>query len=122
MNKRKGERWGWIGGWLGAFLWLLILSIILLVQGRINSGISGLALFAVAVLLIIKLSPWKHPETKYWKLMLPIYAVFAVSACLTVWSMGDLGSTGLDWWTLVYMLPILIPFATVGSRRWNDVK
>ena len=86
------------------------------------SGVSGLALFAVAILLILFLAPWKHPETKYWKLMLPIYAIFVISACLSVWFMGGLGSTGLNWWTAVYMTPILIPFVTVGPRRWNDSK
>lgn len=120
MQQRRGEKGGWIGGWLGGFLWLCLLSILWFVQGRIAAGVLGLGLFAVAILGILTLAPWKHPETRYWKLMLPMYAVFAASVGLFVWFGGGFGKLGLSWWSLFWLMPLLIPVATAGTRCWKD--
>ncbi len=120
MQQRKGEKIGWIGGWLGGFLWLCLLSILWLVQGRTASGALGLALFVAAVLAIFTLAPWRHPGTRYWKLMLPIYALFAASVVLFVWRGGGPDKLGLSWWSLFLLMPALMPLATAGTRCWMD--
>ena len=120
MQQRRSEKIGWIGGWLGGFIWLCLLSILLLVQGRIANGLLGLGLFAVAVLFILTLTPWKHPETRYWKLMLPIYAVLAASIGLYVWIAGGLDKLGVSWWSLLWLMVLFIPLGNVGTRRWKD--
>ena len=120
MKSRKGERIGWLGGWLGGFLWLCLLSILWLVQGKLVNGLAGMGLFLVALCLIIVLGPWKHPETRYWKLMLPIYLVFLAAVSLFVWLGGGIKQMGLNWWSLLWLLPIFIPFGTMSSRRWCD--
>lgn len=120
MRDRKGEKLGWTGGWLGGFLWLLLLSIVWLVKGDVTSGIVGLVLFAAAVLCIIVFAPWKHPETKYWKLMLPVYVVFAAAISICIWFSGGMEAVGLRWSMLLCMLPVLLPFATAGARCWKD--
>jgi len=99
-----------------------LLSILWLVQGKIIRGVLGLGLFAVAILFIIVLAPWKHPETKYWKLMLPVYAILIASVGLYVWLEGVFGNLGLSWWSILYLTPLLIPFVTIGTRCWNDGK
>jgi len=120
MRRRKGEQVGWIAGWLGGFLWLLILSVLWLVLGMITDGVLGLVLFAAAVAAIFTLAPWKHPETRYWKLMLPIYVIFAAGVGLCVWRVGGPGKLDLDQWELFLLMPLLIPFATTGARCWKD--
>lgn len=119
MGKRLGEKAGWIGGWIGAFLWVLILSIVWLFRDKMPEGLSGLALVCLAALLIFATLPWRHPKTPFWKLMLPAYLVLALSVAWAVWSFGAEDS-GLNWWSALWALPLLIPFGTVGRRRWGD--
>lgn len=57
----------------GGFLRMLLLLSAWLIKGQTIKGILGISLFAIAIILIVVLSPWKHSETKYWKLILPIY-------------------------------------------------
>jgi glucose dehydrogenase len=119
MGRRLGERAGWIGGWTGAFLWVLILAIVWLVQGKTPEGLSGLALVCLGALIIFATLPWKHPKTPFWKLMLPAYLVLGLSVAWAVWSFGT-NESGLTWWSLLWALPLLIPFGTAGRRRWSD--
>jgi hypothetical protein len=111
---------GWIGGWLGGFIWVPILSIVLLAKGHALMGVIGLVLVVVAVVSIVLFSPWRHPETRYWKLLVPIYAVFFVSIAWALLSAGSLGDPGLGWWSLFLVLSLLSPFATIGRKRWCD--
>jgi hypothetical protein len=120
MGNRNGEKIGWIGGWLGGFIWVVILSVIFLVQEKLIQGIVGLMLVCVAGILIIAAAPWKHPKMHYWKLMLPLYVAFFGSVAWAVWSCGGPTELGLSWWNAFWVLPLLLPFGTVGGRRWND--
>lgn len=120
MKNRKGEKIGWVGGWLGGFIWLGLLSAVLIFQNNIISGVLGIILFAVAIIIIFMLAPWKHPNTKCWKLMLPIYSLFFISIFLCVYFFGGLKSAGLNWMSFFWIIPCLIPFATIGNRKWND--
>jgi hypothetical protein len=122
MARRSGEKVGWIGGWLGGFIWVVILSVIFLVQGKLTSGVMGLALFCAAVVCILVGSPWRHPETLYWRLMIPVYVVFFGSIAWMVWSSDGPESLGLNWWNAFLLLPLLMPFWTAGRRRWSDVE
>ena len=119
MRGRTGEKAGWIGGWIGAFLWVLILSIVWLVQGKTPEGLSGLALICLAALLIFATLPWRHRKTPFWKLMVPAYLVLGLSVAWAVWSFGTEDS-GLNWWSLLWAVPLLIPFGVAGRRRWSD--
>lgn len=119
MN-RKGEKIGWIGGWHGGFIWLGVLSVVWLFQNRINDAIIGIAIFIVASIAIITTAPWKHQNTKYWKLMLPVYLLFFVSIIFCIYSYGGLESTGLKWTSFLWVIPCLIPFWTTGNRTWNS--
>lgn len=120
MAGRTGEKVGWIGGWLGGFIWILILCIVFLIQGKQTEGLIGLLLLLLGVLLVLVCAPWKHPTTCYWKLMLPIYALLIVSFLWALQSSGGAEKLGLGWWSLSWFLPLLIPFGTVGRRRWSD--
>ena len=75
-RRRTGEKVGWTGGWLGGFLWLLILSALRLVQGRAIEGLTGVGLFVLAVGAVLLIAPWRHPSTRYWNLMVPVYLLF----------------------------------------------
>ncbi len=120
MVDRRGEKIGWIGGWLGGFIWVVILSIVFLVQSKLILGSIGLLLAGVAVVTILASAPWKHPDTFYWKLMTPVYVLFVASVAWAVWTAGGLKPLGLNPWNGFLILPIMIPFWTTGRRRWVD--
>ena len=120
MKKRTGEKIGWIGGWVGSFLWLGILAAVFFFKGKAIGGIAGLVLFAAAIAGAFFLAPWKHPSTRYYKLMLPFYAAFAVSVAWAVWAFGGFGQAGLNWWHLLLCLPIFTPLITLGAKTWQD--
>jgi len=121
MSRRKQERIGWIGGWLGGFVWVLILSVMFLVQGRIFQAGVGLLIGCAACVTVVYLAPWRHPQTRYRKLMLPIYLLILVAVAWGVWSLVDLRQLGINsWWTMLVLLPALIPLWTAGDRRWSD--
>ena len=118
---RNSEKWGWTAGWLGGFAWVVSVAVILLVQGRVLECLLGLMLACVAVVLILAAAPWKHPNTPFWKLMLPLYVVLFGAVAWAVWAEGGLGEMGLGWWSVGLLLPVLLPFATIGGRRWEEL-
>jgi len=120
MSNRRGEKIGWIGGWAGGFFWLVLLSVLLLFQGRFVEATAGIGTAAVAFILIVITAPWKHPTVRYWKLMLPLYAVLAVSIVLLLFVFGSPAKAGLSWWSFLWLFPALIPFGTIGKKTWND--
>jgi len=117
---RKGEKIGWMAGWLGGFIWVFILSMLFLFQGKWIHGVLGLLLVCAAFLSILFCSPWRYPSTPYWKLMLAPYAAFIVSAAWAVWSYDGFNSLGLNWWNLLWLVVLLIPFVTLSKRKWSD--
>jgi uncharacterized protein (DUF952 family) len=119
MSTRGGEKAGWSVGWAGGFLWVGILAVVFLVQGNTLAGVSGLVLVAVAAAAIGAFAPWRHPDTPYWKLMLPLYALLGLSVAWAVMAFGA-GVIGLTGWSLLAFLPLLIPFGSVGGRRWRE--
>lgn len=120
MAKRTGEKIGWVGGWMGGFLWVLILSIVWLVQGRTVEGITGLMVVGLAVVLIFAAAPWKHPTAPCGKLMIPLYVMLGISVVWAVWSFGEAARPGVDWKSMWWVMVLLIPVGTLGRRKWID--
>jgi hypothetical protein len=120
MVSRLGEMLGWTLGWIGGFLWVAALALVLLLHGRVGEGAIGLSISIAAVVAIVTLAPWRHPTTPAWKLMLPLYLVEGIAVA---WAVGCWhGSSGLEpsWWWLASAVPLLMPLATAGGRRWTD--
>ncbi|MBN1162976.1 MAG: hypothetical protein JXB45_00220 [Candidatus Krumholzibacteriota bacterium] len=120
MKKRTGEKIGWIGGWLGGFIWVFILAVILLLQKRMAEGISGMALGVMAGFLISFTAPWKHPRSAYWRLMLPVFLVFIGAVAWALWAFGGVEKSGFGRWNIFWISPLLIPFFSMGKRRWEE--
>lgn len=120
MKDRRGERIGWTAGWLGGFVWVFALSCVFLVQGRSLQGAAGVALAGIAALSVVFFAPWRFPSTPYWKLMLAPYGAFFLSTAWAVWAYGGLEASGLTWWNLLWLLPLLLPLGTLSARRWDD--
>ncbi len=118
MTNRMGERIGWIAGWLGGFLWVAVLAVVFLGRARWGWGLAGLALAGLAVACVLGLAPWRHPATPYWKLMVPLYVLLLASAA---WAIGAFGAAGLEWWSVFWILPVLLPLGTMGRRTWRDM-
>ena len=118
MESRRGERIGWTWGWLGAFLWLAVLSAVFLFQGRGGEGCWGIILTGMAVAGVRYFAPWRFPQTPYWKLMLPLYLVFFLSAAWAVWAYGGFASLELSPWNLLWLIPLLTPLGSLSRRTW----
>jgi hypothetical protein len=117
MN-RRGEKIGWTGGWIGGFIWVLFFAIVWIVQGRLTHGVLAGVFFCLALISIIKFSPWKHPDTKYWKLMVPMYSIFILSAIFVVYVLNgfdDLAKIQYGLW----IFPCLTPIFILGNRKWR---
>jgi hypothetical protein len=93
---------------------------IFLVQGRWLNAMLGLLIVVTAALAILRCAPWHYPNTPYWKLMLGPYAVFFISVAWAVWSYGGIVALGLNWWNFLWLLPVLLPFGTLSTRKWTD--
>jgi hypothetical protein len=120
MQNRKGEKFGWIGGWMGGFIWLFLLAIFWFIQGNLKSGIGAVILFLIAIICIFTFAPWKHPKTKYWKLMLPIYSIFIIALAACVYFYEGFNAIAMKWYSFFWILPCFIPFVTAGSRSWTN--
>lgn len=120
---RKGEKIGWLGGWSGGFVWVIILAGVFLFQGKTAAGILGLAIAACGFAAIWFFAPWRHPETLYRMLMIPIYVVFLLAVAWAVWGMEDPRAMGISGKQSAFLLlPLMLPMWTAGRRRWTKGK
>ncbi len=117
---RKGEKIGWTAGWLGAFVWVFLVAFMFLFQGKLINAVSGLSLFGVAVLCVVFCSPWRHPATRYGKLMILPYVLFFAAVAWVVWSYGGVNDYGLGWWNFLWLVVVLIPFGLLAAKKWSD--
>lgn len=122
MIERKAEKTGWIGGWLGGFVWVLIQSVVFLVGGKTLEGAIGLLISVAACAAILTFAPWKHPGTRYRRLMLPLYLLVIGAVVWGVWALGGPRQLGIhSWWSLWLLIPVMMPLWSVGNRRWKDM-
>ncbi len=119
-STRRGEKIGWLGGWLGSFVWILALALVALWQGHFIVGLIGLILFSISLIGSWWYMPWRHPTTRYWRLLLPLYLLETVAVIWAIWSSGGWQASGLDWSIAVVLLPLLSPFFTFGRRCWGE--
>lgn len=118
---RRGEKIGWTWGWIGGFVWLLVLGSLWLLNGQMLQGVCAVAAFAVGCVATVLTAPWRHPRTPYWKLLLPVYIVlFAAIALMLRLYPGAASQFGINAGNLLLLLPMLLPFVTLGRRRWDD--
>lgn len=120
MRERRQQKLGWVGGWLGGFAWVLFLSLGLLVGGQAWPAVVGLLIWAIACAAIGFLAPWRHPGTTYRRLLAPLYVLFLGAVGWGVWSFGGARQIGLSWWSLLLLMPIVMPLWMGGHRRWQD--
>ncbi len=116
--QRRGEKIGWTFGWLGSLVWILALAGLFLYRGDWLHCALGLALFAAGVAVVFRGSPWRHPTTRYWKLMLPLYLLLLLAVVWAIWGFAD-QLNGLSWWYLLLLLPLFNGLFILGRRTWQ---
>lgn len=119
MASRRGERIGWAVGWLGATAWVAVASVVLLARSSWAEGLSGLALAAAVAAGSLSLAPWRHPQTRAWRLLLPLVALLLASVPWALWAWPERDGA-LSWWSLLWLLPLLVPLASIAGMRWAD--
>lgn len=85
MALRRGEKLGWLGGWAGSFLWVPPIAVAFLLRGQRLAGSVGLLLAALGYGAAMAFSPWRHPATRYWQLMLAPYAALIATVPWAIW-------------------------------------
>ncbi|MFQ3574189.1 MAG: hypothetical protein SNJ53_06105 [Thermodesulfovibrionales bacterium] len=120
MTQRRGEKIGWISGWIGAFVWVFVLSIIMFYHGQIAKALLGFILIFIAIPVIFYFAPWRFPQTKYLNLMIPPYIMLFIAFAWAVFSYGEFKRYGLDWWSMLWLLPSLIPLGLLSSKKWES--
>lgn len=120
MQPRTGEKIGWLGGFAGGFLWIPALAVLFLVRGELAAGLAGIALTVLGYGAVVLFRPWRHPDTRYWRLLLPPYLALCAAVPWAVWGFGPESAGALAWWQLVPLVALLSPFVTMGWRRWRD--
>ncbi len=115
---RRGEKIGWIGGWMGGFIWVLAFGILWIVKGKMFLGLAGILIFFIALSSILVFTPWRHPKTKYWKLMIPMYALFVASIIFVLDAMGGFNNLAQIQYGL-WIIPCLSPLFTIGRKTWK---
>jgi len=117
-----GPKIGWIGGFLGASLWLAILAVIHLVNRDLRGGFLGLFLYLVCLVCIFGLRPWKHPQTRLWKLYTATLAPLLVAAAWFYWREYAPGFSFSDLFSAAAIVSILfLPVILHGHKTWNHL-
>ncbi|MCX8027256.1 MAG: hypothetical protein N3A62_05310 [Thermodesulfovibrionales bacterium] len=120
QTSRKGEKLGWSVGWIGGYSWVVIMSIIFIYQGKIVEGLLGLVQFILWIGCVVYFAPWRHPNTMYLYLMLPLYVLFFISAGWLIWAFGGVSDfKGINLLEYFWFLPILIPIPILYKKKWN---
>ncbi len=120
MKDRKGEKIAWMASWIGAFIWVPILSIVFLFQGKKEQGLLGIVLTGLAVISVVLFAPWRFSSTPHGRLLCAPYGIFFLSIAWAIGTYGGFSAMGLNWWNLLWLLPVLTPFVILGKRKWSD--
>lgn len=117
-----GPKIGWIGGFLGASLWLLILAAVLLVHQDLRGGLWGLFLYGVCLVCVFGLRPWKHPQTRLWKLYTATLAPLLVAAAWFYWREYALSFSFSDLLSAAAIVSVLfLPVILHGHKTWDHL-
>ncbi|MBI9077839.1 MAG: hypothetical protein JEZ02_20740 [Desulfatibacillum sp.] len=123
MQQDLGPKMGWTLGGIGSFLWVLILSVVLLVKGNIAGALIGMGLFSCAMAYLSVFSPWKYPDTPFWKLYLGLISLLALSAVVLI-GLWEPGGRALK--THFYLVFLIVPGAspifTIGKKTWRELR
>jgi hypothetical protein len=120
MASRKGEKLGWVLGWFGSFLWVIILAGMFFIQGKIVAGLSGTLLVMIVLTVIFRITPWRYPHIRYWRLLLVPFFLFLLSFVWAFWSFNVFREGNFNWWLIVALLPMLNVFFILGKKKWSD--
>lgn len=116
---RRGEALGWLLGWLGSLSWILALALWLTAHGAPWLGAVGGILFKLGLLLTWWLAPWRHPDTPYWRLLLPLYALLAAAVVWAISASGGWTASRLSYWEMLWLVPLFLPLVMLGKQRWH---
>jgi hypothetical protein len=119
-TRDSGPKIGWVAGFLGGSLWLLILSIVHLVQQDLWGGLVGLIFYLGCLGGIFGLRPWKYPQTRLWKLYTATMAPLLLAAGFFYWreNLLDLSLSGILG-VVSLILILFLPVILHGHKTWN---
>lgn len=115
-----GPKLGWSLGGLGSLAWLAILSVVWMAQGNVAGGLTGLGVFALGVVYLAVLAPWRFPQTPMRTLYLGFVAVLFLGVAVAVWQYRQMldARAGLP---MISLVSLFIPVFTLGRRSWADL-
>lgn len=117
---QKWMKLGWLSFAIAGVVWIIPFGIIWLIQGRSFFGAIAIALCFIAIVAIINFVPWKYPDTKFWKLLIPPYGMFILAILLLLYVLTRFKSLSEIQYGL-WLLPCFTPFFTLGYKTWNSL-
>jgi hypothetical protein len=120
--EQKGPKLGWLLGGLGGLIWLPILAVVWLAQGKVAGAIGGLIVFAVGVLYVFVMPPWRFPRTPVRNVYLGLLIIVLGGVAVTAWQYYDpRTSKPSDLAAGIALVTLLIPLFTLGHKSWSDL-
>lgn len=121
-GKKMDGKWmqkGWLVFTLAAVVWIMPFGVVWITQGNIIAGSAAVVLCLVATAVDMAFVPWKYPDTRLWKLLIPPYAAFIASVLLLVYVLTRFESLSEIQYGL-WLIPCFVPFFTFGHKTWNS--
>ena len=117
MNK-KTIKIIWLTFTTLSFIWIIPFSIVWFLEAYYSYGVFGLTESIIALVCINLFAPWRYPDTKLWKLLIPPYIFFVLSIMFLLYVY-----TGFDSFSQIqygiWLIPCLVPFFILGYKTWN---
>ena len=118
MKNLKILKMIWYLSWIGTFSWVLILSVILLINLKFLHSLIGFALFSSLIAYISLKNPWKNPNSKLFKLMLIPYLLLILSV---LWILNAYNAfSHFKLYYYIILINTFIPVITIGNKKGSD--
>ena len=126
MNmSERGPRLGWTLGSVGGILWIGLLGGVLIHKGDAIGGWGGIGIFAIGLVYVFAAAPWRHPDTKFWKIYLGLLVILYGAAAFLIWRWLPF-EPDANWMQrlplLSCVLPLLVPLFTLGNKTWDQIQ
>jgi hypothetical protein len=120
--EQKGPKLGWLLGGLGGLIWLPILAGVWVAQGKAAGAAGAGIVFAVGVLYLLVLPPWRFPQTPLRLLYLGLLIIALAGVAIAAWQYYDPRTfKPSDCTPGIVLVTLLIPLFTLGRKTWSDL-
>lgn len=117
----KSIKFGWFGGTIGGYIFLPIIAFVFYFTGNVFHSIFCLILYIGIMIYVIKITPWKHPDTSIGKLMIPLMLPMVLLSLLLISLPVEYEDEKINIWQFVLFIPLFtMPVMINWKRTFNN--